>query len=85
MTKTGTHIPRLDYPIWQISNHSNFSSSDDQDNEIRSSTFSHFLSLNQNKLKRGSVSMRAKLSFSAIGALQAHRISKQASEDRNVA
>ena len=63
----GTEIPGLKFPIWQVSNQHDADLSEDQD--IRSSTTLHFLSLRQRANK-----LRAKLSFEAIAALQANRL-----------
>lgn len=67
----GTEIPKLEFPIWQVSNCVDFGLSEEE--ELRSSTLLHFLSLRQK-----SCSLKARLSFEAIGALQANRFSQGA-------
>ena len=64
---TGTEIPGLKFPIWEVSNLQDRGLSEDQ--EIRSSTTFHFLTLRQN-----ANNLRAKLCFEAIAALQANRL-----------
>ena len=65
----GTEIPKLEFPIWQVSNRADFGLREEE--ELRSSTLLHFLSLRQK-----SSSFKARLSFEAIGALQANRLAK---------
>lgn len=74
----GTKIPRLNFPIWRISNRGDLPY--DEDVEVRSSTSLHFLSL-----KQKSQSIRAKLIFGAIAALQANRLTKGLAGDKKPA
>jgi len=64
---TGTQVSGIKFPIWQVTNQQDAGLSEDQ--EVRSSTTLHFLSLRQR-----AINLRSKLSFEVIAALQANRL-----------